>query len=186
MFNDFSDTLSLTIAKKILGGFEQHYRNIKKASVEAKRCFEEKEWEKIEKDSMRRLNFYDKQVNAFCKKLSIDLNLKKQSVYGAKATLHQQTHLDKFNSEFWKRTKLAYIELITLHKQPELAETFYNSVFCRLFSRSYYTNQYIFTKPCVSLSYIDMDEPVIESFIVEQGQLKDTFTQILKSFSFNC
>ena len=186
MFNDFSDTLSLTIAKKILGGFEQHYRNIKKASIEAKRCFEEREWVKIEKDSMRRLNFYDKQVNTFCKKLSIDLNLKKQSVYGAKTTLNQQTHLDKFNSEFWKRTKLAYIELITLHKQPELAETFYNSVFCRLFSRSFYNNQYIFTKPCVSLSYIDMDDPVIESFIVEQGQLKDTFTQILKSFSFNC
>jgi len=79
MFNDFSDTLSLTIAKQILGGFEQHYRNIKKASVEAKRCFEEKEWEKIEKDSMRRLNFYDKQVNAFCKKLSIDLNLKNKA-----------------------------------------------------------------------------------------------------------
>ena len=51
MFNDFSDTLSLTIAKQILGGFEQHYRNIKKASVEAKRCFEEMEWGKIEKDS---------------------------------------------------------------------------------------------------------------------------------------
>ena len=48
--NDFSDTLSLTIAKKILGGFEQHYRNIKKASIEAKRCFEEREWVKIEKD----------------------------------------------------------------------------------------------------------------------------------------
>ena len=100
--------------------------------------------------------------------------------------MHQQTDLDKFNSEFWKNTKLAYIELITQHKQPELAETFYNSVFCRLFSRSFYNNQYIFTKPCVSLSYIDMDEPVIESFFVEQGQLKDTFTQILKSFSFNC
>ncbi|SVE34163.1 uncharacterized protein METZ01_LOCUS487017, partial [marine metagenome] len=180
MFNDFSDTLSLTIAKQILGGFEKHYRNIKKASVEAKRCFEEREWEKIEKDSKRRLNFYDKQVNSFCKKLSTDLNLKKQSVYGAKGEMHQQMHLDKFNAEFWKRTKLTYIELITQHKQPELAETFYNSVFCRLFSRSFYNNQYIFTKPCVSLSYIDMDEPVIESFFVEQGQLKDTFTQILK------
>ena len=186
MFDDFSDTLSLTIAKKILGGFEQHYRNIKRASVEAKRCFEEREWEKIEKDSKLRLNFYDKKVNAFCKKLSVDLNLKKQSVYGAKVVMHRQTDLDKFNSEFWKNTKLAYIELITQHKQPELAETFYNSVFCRLFSRSFYNNQYIFTKPCVSLSYIDMDEPVIESFFVEQGQLKDTFTQILKSFSFNC
>ena len=116
MFNDFSDTLSLTIAKQILSGFEKHYRNIKKASVEAKRCFEEREWEKIEEDSKRRLNFYDKQVNAFCKKLSTDLNLKKQSVYGAKATMHQQTHLDKFNSDFWKRTKLSYIELITQHK----------------------------------------------------------------------
>ena len=186
MFNDFSDTLSLTIAKKILGGFEQHYRNIKKASVEAKRCFEERKWEKIEKDSKSRLNFYDKKVDSFCKKLSTDLNLKKQSVYGAKVEMHQQTHFDKFNSEFWKTTKLAYIELITQHKQPELAETFYNSVFCRLFSRSFYNNQYIFTKPCVSLSYIDMDEPVVESFFVEQGQLKDTFTQILKSFSFNC
>jgi len=140
--------------------------------------------EKIEKDSKSRLNFYDKQVNAFCKKLSTDLNLKKQSVYGAKGEMHQQMHLDKFNSEFWKSTKLTYIELITQHQQPELAETFYNSVFCRLFSRSFYNNQYIFTKPCVSLSYIDMDEPVIESFFVEQGQLKDTFTQILKSFSF--
>ena len=186
MFNDFSDTLSLTIAKQILSGFEKHYRNIKKASVEAKRCFEEREWEKIEEDSKRRLNFYDKQVNAFCKKLSTDLNLKKQSVYGAKATMHQQTHLDKFNSDFWKRTKLSYIELITQHKQPELAETFYNSVFCRLFSRSFYNNQYIFTKPCVSLSYIDMDEPVVESFFIEQGQLKNSFTQILRSFSFNC
>ena len=84
MFNDFSDTLSLTIAKQILGGFEQHYRNIKKASIEAKRCFEEREWEKIEKDSKRRLNFYDKQVNTFCKKLSKDLNLKKQTVYSLK------------------------------------------------------------------------------------------------------
>jgi len=54
MFNDFSDTLSLTIAKKILGGFEQHYRNIKRASVEAKRCFEEREWGKIEKDSKKK------------------------------------------------------------------------------------------------------------------------------------
>ena len=186
MFNDFSDTLSLTIAKQILGGFEQHYRNIKKASIEAKRCFEEREWEKIEKDSKRRLNFYDKQVNTYCKKLSKDLNLKKQTVYGAKAEMGQQMHLDKFNSDFWKSTKLAYIELITQHKQPELAETFYNSVFCRMFARSFYNNQYIFTKPCVSLSYIDMDEPVVESFFIEQGQIKDAFTQILKSFSFNC
>jgi isocitrate dehydrogenase kinase/phosphatase len=31
-----------------------------------------------------------------------------------------------------------------------------------------------------------MDEPVIESFYVEPGQLKNTFTKILKNYSFNC
>ena len=35
----------LSIAKKILMGFERPYQNIKSASIEAKRCFEEKEWE---------------------------------------------------------------------------------------------------------------------------------------------
>ena len=94
--------------------------------------------------------------------------------------------MDKFNSDFWKNTKHVYIELITAHKQPELAETFYNSVFCRIFSRSFYNNQYIFTKPCVSLNYIDMDEPVIDSYFVDDGQLKETLTSVLNNYKFKC
>ena len=184
MANNASQKISSSIAKKILSGFEKHYQNIKSASIEAKRCFEEKEWEKIESDSKLRLNFYDKQVDDFCKKLSLEL--KKQTLYGAKAEFNEPTHMEKFNSEFWKQTKLMYVELITEHKQPELAETFYNSVFCRLFSRSFYNNQYIFTKPCVSLNYIDMDEPVIDSYFVEINQLNSTFTNILHSYDFHC
>ena len=47
MISNSSQKLSLSIAIKILAGFEGHYQNIKSASIEAKRCFEEKEWEKI-------------------------------------------------------------------------------------------------------------------------------------------
>jgi len=122
-----SQKISLSIAKKILMGFERHYQNIKSASIEAKRCFEEREWEKIEKDSKLRLNFYDEQVDDFCKKLSLEL--KKQTLYGAKEEFNDTKSSDKFNSDFWKNTKNVYTELITSHKQPELAETFYNSVF---------------------------------------------------------
>jgi isocitrate dehydrogenase kinase/phosphatase len=50
MANNTSQKTSSMIAKKILSGFEQHYQNIKSASIEAKRCFEEKEWMKIESD----------------------------------------------------------------------------------------------------------------------------------------
>ena len=120
----------------------------------------------------------------FCKNLSSEL--KKQTLYGAKAEFNETQKMDKFNSDFWKNTKHVYIELITSHKQPELAETFYNSVFCRIFSRSFYNNQYIFTKPCVSLNYIDMDEPVIDSYFVDDGQLKETLTSVLNNYKFSC
>ncbi len=76
MLTSSSQKISLSIAKKILMGFERHYQNIKSASIEAKRCFEEKEWEKIERDSKLRLNFYDEQVDDFCKKLSLELKNK--------------------------------------------------------------------------------------------------------------
>jgi len=184
MLSSSSQKISLSIAKKILLGFEHHYQNIKSASIEAIRCFEEKEWEKIENDSKLRLNFYDEQVDVFCKNLSSEL--KKQTLYGAKAEFNETQKMDKFNSDFWKNTKHVYIELITSHKQPELAETFYNSVFCRIFSRSFYNNQYIFTKPCVSLNYIDMDEPVIDSYFVDDGQLKETLTSVLNNYKFRC
>ncbi len=77
MLSNSSQKISLSIARKILLGFEHHYQNIKSASIEAKRCFEEKEWEKIENDSKLRLNFYDEQVEVFCKKLSSELKNKR-------------------------------------------------------------------------------------------------------------
>ena len=184
MASNSSQKISLSIAKKILAGFERHYQNIKSASIEAKRCFEEREWEKIEKDSKLRLNFYDTQVSDFCKKLSSEL--KKQTLYGAKAEFNESESMEKFNSDFWKNTKSVYTELITSHKQPELAETFYNSVFCRIFSRNFYNNQYIFTRPCVSLNYIDMDEPVIDSYFVDNEQLNETLKSVLNSYQFKC
>ena len=184
MASNLSQKISLSIAKKILAGFERHYQNIKSSSIEAKRCFEEREWKKIEKDSKLRLNFYDTQVSDFCKKLSSEL--KKQTLYGAKAEFNESESMEKFNSNFWQNTKSVYTELITSHKQPELAETFYNSVFCRIFSRSFYNNQYIFTRPCVSLNYIDMDEPVIDSYFVDNEQLNETLKSVLNSYQFKC
>lgn len=124
MSSSSSQKISLSIAKKILRGFERHYENIKTASIEAKRCFENREWDKIERDSKLRLNFYDEQVDDFCKKLFTEL--KKQNLYDSKAKFNEIQSVEKFNSDFWKNTKNVYTELITSHKQPELAETFYN------------------------------------------------------------
>jgi len=156
------------IAKKILVGFSQHYDNIKSASIKVKEYFEKRQWDLIEKESERRLNFYDEQVKLYCTELKKELEQNERGV------------------GFWRSAKRYYVHLISEHKQPELAETFFNSVFCHLFERSFYNNQYIFTKPCISINYIDMEEPVVNSYIVRDGNIEETITQILESFSFAC
>ena len=168
MQNSSTDSTSEDIAKTILGGFNQHYENIKSASIKAKEYFEKRQWGLIEQESKRRLNIYDQQVNLYCTELKAGLGQRERG------------------PGFWKSVKRYYVHLISNHKQPELAETFFNSVFCHLFERSFYNNQYIFTRPSVSITHIDMDEPVIDSYIVRNGDLEEVCSQILKSYSFAC
>ena len=168
MQNSSTNSTSEDIAKRILVGFNQHYENIKSASIKARGFFERRQWEKIEEESKRRLNFYDQQVNLYCAKLKAGLGQRERE------------------PNFWKSVKRYYVDLINDHQQPELAETFFNSVFCHLFKRSFYNNQYIFIRPSVSITHIDMDEPVIDSYIVRDSNLKGVFSQILESYSFSC
>jgi isocitrate dehydrogenase kinase/phosphatase len=59
----------------------------------------------------------------------------------------------------WQQAKLHYIGLLVDHHQPELAETFFNSVTTKLLHRSYFRNDFIFVRPAVSTEYIENDEP---------------------------
>ena len=59
----------------------------------------------------------------------------------------------------WQQVKLHYIGLLTNHHQPELAETFFNSVTTKILHRSYFRNDFIFVRPAVSTEYIENEEP---------------------------
>jgi isocitrate dehydrogenase kinase/phosphatase len=61
--------------------------------------------------------------------------------------------------EVWQQVKLHYIGLLVDHKQPELAETFFNSVTTKILHRSYFQNDFIFVRPAVATEYIESDEP---------------------------
>ncbi|MCK5885007.1 MAG: bifunctional isocitrate dehydrogenase kinase/phosphatase, partial [Alcanivorax sp.] len=70
------------------------------------------------------------------------------------------------------------------HKQPELAESFYNSVFCQLFDRRYYKNSHIFVRPGLSTDVIDMESPAYRSYYPEEAGIRKTLTALLSSFPF--
>ena len=52
--------------------------------------------------------------------------------------------------DVWQQVKLHYIGLLIDHHQPELAETFFNSVTTKILHRSYFHNDFIFVRPAVS------------------------------------
>ena len=60
--------------------------------------------------------------------------------------------------DIWQQIKLHYIGLLVNHHQPELAETFFNSVTTKILHRSYFQNDFIFVRPAVSTEYIENDE----------------------------
>lgn len=60
--------------------------------------------------------------------------------------------------QVWHQIKLFYIGLLTGHRQPELAETFFNSVTIKILDRQYFRNDFIFVRPAVSTEYIDDDD----------------------------
>ena len=59
-------------------------------------------------------------------------------------------HADALDDSTWQQVKLYFIGMLMNHKQPELAETFFNSVFCRILDRDYFNSDFIFTRPVIS------------------------------------
>ena len=64
------------------------------------------------------------------------------------------------DESLWPAIKLAYIPLLHEHRQPECAETFYNSVACAVLHRRYYRNEFIFWRPAVATEHLEGEEPV--------------------------
>ena len=95
--------------------------------------------------------------------------------------------LDRFpdaevDETLWPAIKLAYIPLLHEHKQPECAETFYNSVACAVLHRRYYRNEFIFWRPAVATEHLEGDEPAYRCYYPLRDGLSKTLRNIAQSF----
>ena len=75
--------------------------------------------------------------------------------------------------------KLLYIGLLIDHRQPELAETFFNSVTTKILHRSYFHNDFIFVRPAISTEYIENDEPAAKPTFRAYYPTRETLHQTL-------
>lgn len=139
-------TLASDIARTILEGFDKHYRLFRETSAQAKSRFECGDWAAVRQASTARIQMYD------------------QRVVEAVARLRERFPWAAGDEALWPEIKVAFIGLLHGHLQPECAETFFNSVACRLLDRRYYRNEYIFRRPAVSTEHLDGDEPTYRCY----------------------
>lgn len=129
------------IAKAMMDGFNRHYRLFRSESARAKHRFETADWHAQQRAQRERIEFYDLRVRE------------------AVQRLEQEFHAGEQPMEVWHQVKLHYIGLLIDHHQPELAETFFNSVTTKILHRTYFHNDFIFVRPAVSTEYIENEEP---------------------------
>ncbi|HEX2531552.1 MAG TPA: bifunctional isocitrate dehydrogenase kinase/phosphatase [Burkholderiaceae bacterium] len=165
-----SSQIAFDIARTILDGFDKHYRLFRAASQDAKRYFEERVWKTAQIAARERIGFYDKRV-VECVRI-----------------LEDEYQQEDLTDEVWREVKLHYIGLLTDHKQPELAETFFNSVCCRILNRTYYHNGFIFVRPAVSTEYIEPEEiaPTYRVYYPTKDGLHYTLKRIITNFQLQC
>ena len=152
------------IAGTILEGFNRHFSLFQEITAAAQARFEAADWDGESAARKERIYYYDLRVSE-----AID-------------QLNARFDLDKLDKKLWQEVKRWYLWLLYNHKQPELAESFYNSVFCRLFDRSYFNNDHIFVKPGSAIDYLDMDDPVYRGYYPDEAGIRETFREILQSF----
>jgi isocitrate dehydrogenase kinase/phosphatase len=165
-----TDTRAFDIARALLEGFDRHYRLFREASARAKQRFEAADWAGQQRAARERIEFYDKRVDEAAERLQREFDIAHASM------------------DTWQQVKLHYIGLLTNYLQPELAETFFNSVTTKLLHRSYFNNDFIFVRPAVSTEYIENDEPsalpTYHAYYPARDTLRETMLRIVDNFRF--
>ncbi|MBD8097711.1 bifunctional isocitrate dehydrogenase kinase/phosphatase [Pseudomonas fluorescens] len=108
---------ALAIARMILDGFDDYRERFRQITDGARERFEKAQWQQGQAASAARINLYEDKVGEVTARL--------------RAAFDAGTLQD---IDLWPLVKSAYIGLIDLRFDDELSETWYNSVFCGLFS----------------------------------------------------
>ncbi|RMT98619.1 hypothetical protein ALP39_02654 [Pseudomonas marginalis pv. marginalis] len=110
-------TPALAIARTILDGFDDYREHFRQITDGARERFEKAQWQQGQAASAARINLYE------------------EKVFEVITGLHARfDDVDLLDIDLWPLVKSAYISLIDLRFDDELSETWYNSIFCGLFS----------------------------------------------------
>ncbi len=163
-----SSQIAFDIARMIIEGFDKHYRLFRQSSLAARRHFERMTWKAAQAEARERIAFYDRRVQECVQ------------------SLEDEYDEEELTDAVWREVKLHYIGMLTGHRQPELAETFFNSVCCNILHRTYFNNDFIFVWPTLSTEYIEPREgvPAYRVYYPAKDGMRNALRRMITNFQF--
>lgn len=107
--------LAHLIAQTILQGFDAQYGRFLEVTSGAQQRFEQADWHAVQRAMKKRINLYDHHVGLVVEQL--------KCIHG---TL-------QYDEDYIAKAKAVYTRLLPDYPRFEIAESFFNSVYCRLF-----------------------------------------------------
>ncbi len=155
------------IAKTILNGFDAYFADFQNITLGAKARFEKADWGGVQVAHRDRIELYKYKVEQVTK------------------LTREVTSKDVSDLALWEQARMAYAQLVASHSNYEIAETFFNSVFCAVFAHENIHDRYLFVKPSRMLD----DKPlrtysIYLSYQIDKG-LVDLVSRILDDFEFS-
>ena len=160
--------LAATIARTILSGFARHYGLFRYHAQQAKARFEAGDFHGIRRLARERIAFYDQRVTEAVERLEREFNA------------------EDLSEAIWQQVKRFYVGLLERSRQPALAETFFNSVCCKILHRTYFNNDFIFVRPAVATDYLDSDPPSYRSYYPRESGWRASLRRIIVDIGLAC
>ncbi len=140
------------VARTILQGFDAQYGRFLEVTTGAQQRFEEANWAEIHAAMKKRIHLYDHHVGLVVDQLRL--------IVGEKG----------LDADFLMRVKEIYTSLLPEYPRFEIAESFFNSVYCRLFQHRALTPDKLFifsSQP--ALRFREIPRPLARDFPLSAG-----------------
>jgi isocitrate dehydrogenase kinase/phosphatase len=152
-------------ARIIFNSFEAYFAEFQNITLAARTRFENADWHGVQQGSRDRIDLYKEKVRASLEYVKL--------VAG-----HELNNL-----AFWRDVKPIYAGLIRGHNNFEIAETFFNSVFCKVLHHAQIRDAYAFVfSPQGDTPPSDFSQ-VLRHYRVTEG-IRHTFTVLLDDYGF--
>lgn len=153
------------IADEVLKHFVIYRMLFKNITDKAQERFEQQQWLQIQHAAAERIDLYERQSQTAADDL---LALLGEPLY---------------EKSLWRKAKICYISLLKKRDDFELAETFYNSIYCKVHKHHQLANEHMFIHTSMPEREVSSGDTIYRTYNMQHG-LISLLKTMLNDYSF--